>query len=220
MRLDLHIHSRHSRDATASTADIVRACRHVGLSGFSITDHNAIGGSLEARSLAREAGLLAVPGLEVSTSDGHVLAYGVRELVPRGLTAAETVERIEAAGGLAVAAHPVRFPSGIGLSLAESVGFHAIEVLNGGSSRSANRSALVLARRVGRPQTAGSDAHRLGEVGRSYTEIDGASTEDQVLDAIRKGLSRPGGRSRTRAEGVAYSVETLAEWLRGGLRRQ
>ena len=219
MRLDLHVHSTHSRDGTASPKDIVHRCRQLGMSGLAITDHNAIAGSLAAHALGRAEGLLVVTGVEVSSSEGHVLAYGVTELIPRGLTAAETVERIGAAGGIAVAAHPRRFPSGVGLDVAERVRFDALEVLNGGSSAWANKAALRLAQGMGRPQTGGSDSHRLCEVGRSYTEVEGAFTEDQVLEAIRKGLSRPGGRSRTVREGAAYSVETLVEWLRGGMDR-
>lgn len=219
MRLDLHVHSAHSRDGTASPRDIVRRCRELGLSGVAITDHNAIEGSLAAGVLGRAEGLLVLTGVEVSTSEGHVLAYGVREIIPRGLTAAETVDRVRAAGGVAVAAHPRRFPSGVGLEVAGRVAFDAVEVLNGGSSSRANKSALRLTQEMGRPQTGGSDAHRLCEVGRSYTEVEGAFTEDQVLEAIRKGHTRPGGRSRTVREGAAYSVETLVEWLRGGMNR-
>ncbi len=219
MRLDLHVHSTHSRDGTASPGDIVRRCRQLGLAGLAITDHNAIEGSLEASALGRAEGLLVVTGSEISSSDGHVLAYGIREVIPRGLPAAETVDRIRAVGGVAVAAHPVRFPSGLGLEVAERVGFDGLEVLNGGSSARANRSAMSLAERLGRPQTGGSDAHRLREVGRSYTSIENVFTEDQVLDSMRKGLSRPGGRSRTNVEGIIYSVEMLVEWLRGGMNR-
>jgi hypothetical protein len=219
MRFDLHVHSTYSRDGTAHPGDIVRRCRQLGLSGVAITDHNEIEGSLAVQVMGRAVGLLVVTGVEVSTSEGHVLAYGVRELIPRGLTAAETVERVRAAGGVAVAAHPRRFPSGVGLGLAERVAFDAVEVLNGGSSRWANRAALRLAQRMGKSQTGGSDAHRLEEVGRSYTEAEGVFTEDQVLDAIRKGSARAGGRSRTLREGAVYSVETTVEWLRGGMSR-
>ncbi|HIJ16813.1 MAG TPA: CehA/McbA family metallohydrolase [Thermoplasmata archaeon] len=219
MRLDLHIHSAHSRDGTASPGDIVRRCRQLGLAGLAITDHNAIKGSLEAQALGRAEGLLVVTGSEGSSSDGHVLAYGVREVIPRGLSAAETVDRIRAVGGIAVAAHPVRFPSGIGLEIAERVSFDGLEVLNGGNSARANRCALKIAERMGMPQTGGSDAHRLREIGRSYTSFEHVFTEDQVLDSMRKGLSRPGGRSRTDVEGVIYSVEMLVEWLRGGMNR-
>lgn len=219
MRLDLHIHSTYSMDGTASPSEILRRCREVGLSGLAITDHNAIEGALEAQAIGRSEGLLVVSGTEVSTSDGHVLAYGVREIIPRGLSAAETVDRIRAVGGVAVAAHPVRFPSGIGLELAGRVPFDGTEVLNGGNSSRANKAALVLAQRLGTSQTGGSDAHRIGEIGRSWTVIEGAHTEDQVLDAIRKGLARAGGRSRTVTEGAVYSVETLVQWLKGGMNR-
>lgn len=219
MRLDLHVHSSHSRDGTASPEEIVRRCRHIGLAGLAVTDHNAIDGSLTAQALGRAEGLLVMTGVEVSTAEGHVLAYGVREMIPRGLTAAETVERVRAAGGVAVAAHPRRFPSGVGLDIAGTVAFDAVEVLNGGSSRGANRAALRLAQGLGKGQTGGSDAHRLDEVGRSYTEAESVFTEDQVLEAIRKGATRAGGRSRTLKEGAVYTVETTVGWLRGGMNR-
>ena len=216
MRFDLHIHSSHSRDGTASPGAIVRRCRQLGLSGLAITDHNAVMGSFEARSAGKSEGLLVISGSEVSTSDGHVLAYGVREVIPREMSTAETVDRIRTSGGVAVAAHPVRFPSGMGLELAERVGFDGVEVLNGGSSGRANRSALRLADRIGGSQTGGSDAHRLHDVGRSYTVLENVFTEDQVLDAIRKGVARAGGRSRTPVQSVVYPAETLIGWLRGG----
>lgn len=219
MRLDLHVHSARSRDGTASPRDIVRRCRQLGLAGLAITDHNDIEGSLAAHALGRADGLLVVTGVEVSSSEGHVLAYGVRELIPRGLTAAETVERIGAAGGVAVAAHPRRFPSGVGLRLAERVAFDAVEVLNGGSSSMANRAALRMVEGLGKAKTGGSDAHRLEEVGRAYTEAEGVFTEEQIIESIRKGATTVGGRSRTLKEGAVYSIETTVEWLRGGMNR-
>lgn len=219
MKFDMHVHSKFSRDGSVPPSVIVRRCKQMGLSGLAITDHNSIDGSFEARSFAKSEGILVVSGSEVSTSEGHVLAYGVRELIPRGLSAAEAVDRIKEVGGLAVAAHPKRFPSGVGLELAERVKFDALEVLNGGSSRTANTSALRLAERIERPRTGGSDAHRLDEVGRSYTVLEGVFTEDQALDAIRKGLARTGGRSRTVMESAVYPVEVLVEWLKGGMNR-
>ena len=219
MKLDLHIHSTFSRDGTATPEIVVARCRELGLDGFAITDHNAIQGSLEAFGLARESGLVAVRGIEISTDSGHVLAYGLSELVPKGLSVRETIERIHSAGGIAVVPHPVRFPSGIGLEAAGENEFDAIEVLNGGNSRRSNRKAKDLAARLGKPVTAGSDAHETDEIGKSYVEIDGASTEAQVLDSIISGHARAGGRSRSRAEGIVYSVETLFEWLRGSFKR-
>jgi len=191
----------------------------MGLGGCSVADHNRIEGSLAAVSLAGAEGLLVLHAVEISAAEGHVLAYGVRELIPRGLPVAETIERIHSAGGLAVAAHPVRFPSGIGLELTRGSKFDAIEVLNGGSSRRSNGRARRLAEELHSPVTAGSDAHELREIGKSYVEIDGVSTEDDIVDAIRRGTARAGGRNRSISEGIVYSTETLIEWMKGSFKR-
>jgi len=219
MKLDLHIHSRYSRDASASPLDIVRRCKSVGMDGMAITDHNEIKGSLEAYAVAEAAGVVIVRGVEVSAIEGHILALGVGELVPRGLPAKETVERIHAAGGIAVAAHPGRFPSGVGLKRANTMDFDAIEVLNGGSSRRSNSHAKAIAVGRGLPMTGGSDAHGIEDVGKAWTEVDGVFTEEEVIRAISAGRCAVGGRSRTSAEGVRYSWEVFVEWLRGDLRR-
>jgi hypothetical protein len=219
MRFDLHIHSSYSRDASATPAEIVAFARKIGLDGLAITDHNAIKGSLEARAVAQEAGIVLVRGVEVSAREGHVLAYGVSELVPKGLPMTDTIERIRSSGGIAVAAHPKRFPSGMGLAIARTGKFDAIEVLNGGNSGRSNASAMSLAESIRSSVTAGSDAHELVQVGKAFTIVDGVSCEDDVIASISKGLTSAGGRSRTRREGFVYSMETLVEWLRGDLKR-
>ena len=219
MKLDLHVHSNYSRDASPSPKEILDSCKKEGLDGCAITDHNAIDGSLEAYKLGLEMGLLVIRGIEVSAKEGHVLAYGVGELVPKGLSVADTIQRIHSAGGIAVAAHPKRFPSGMGLKLAQKGEFDAIEVINGGSSRRGNELARRIAEMKRMPVTAGSDAHALPQVGKAYTVVDGVSTEADVIAAIAKGSSRAGGRSRYFSEGVVYSIETLVEWLRGDFKR-
>ena len=219
MKIDLHIHSDYSRDASGSPKDILRQCRSIGLDGVAITDHNAIKGSLEAFSIAKEEGVIVVRGVEVSALEGHVLALGVGDLVPRDLPVEETINRIHASGGICVAAHPKRFPSGIGLDLTRDAKFDAIEIVNGGSSSSSNKRAKRVADRKRTAVTAGSDAHALDQVGRAYTIIDGVDSEDDVLEAIRKGMTSVGGRSRTGTEGLRYSWETFVEWLRGDFRR-
>jgi hypothetical protein len=49
--------------------------------------------------------------------------------------------------------------------------------------------------------------------------VQNVSTEDDLVEAIRRGLVVPGGRSRSMSEGLVYSVETLFEWMRGSFRR-
>ncbi len=219
MKLDLHVHSNYSRDASPSPKEILESCKREGLDGCAITDHNTIDGSLEACKLGPEMGLLVIRGVEVSAKEGHVLAYGVGELIPKGLTMADTITRIHSAGGIAVAAHPKRFPSGMGLELARTGEFDAIEVINGGSSRRGNNLARRIADEKHMPVTAGSDAHEAPQVGKAYTVVEGVSTEAGLIAAIAKGSSRAGGRSRTFSEGIVYSIEIFVEWLRGDFKR-
>ena len=219
MKLDLHIHSRFSRDGAATVEDILNRCKSLGLDGCSVTDHNSIEGSLEALDLAPSFGLLVIRGTEISTSEGHVLAYGLSSTVPRGLTVAETIARIHEAGGIAVAAHPRRFPSGIGIRRASRERFDAIETLNGGSSRASNKSSAALATRMSLPGVGGSDAHRIDEIGRASTVVPEVSSERKVIDSILGGETSVVGRSRNVQETVVYAKETLTEWVRGGFRR-
>jgi predicted metal-dependent phosphoesterase TrpH len=219
MKLDMHVHSSYSRDASASPKDIVSFCEKSGLDGLAVTDHNSIGGWTEAGTLAKETGLVFVRGVELSTKAGHVLAYGVREIVPRGLSIEETIEKVHEAGGVAVAAHPRRFPSGIGLELARTRPFDGIEIINGGSSPRSNRFARQVAESKGSAVTGGSDAHELDQIGKAYTIVEGVSGEEDVLDAIRKKRTSVGGRGRSMSEGFHYSLEVFAEWIKGDLRR-
>jgi predicted metal-dependent phosphoesterase TrpH len=219
MKLDLHIHSTFSADGTADPVEILKRCRDIGLDGCSITDHNSIEGSLRAIEMCSEMGLIVVRGLEVSSSDGHVLAYGLSGPVPRGMPMRETIAEIHKAGGIAVAAHPTRLGSGVGVDAAANAGFDAIEVLNGGSSARGNRAAATVAAEKRLPIVGGSDAHKVGEIGRSYTVVDDAVTEADVLSAIVGGRSRTDGRSRSWLEGVVYAAEANLDWARRGFKR-
>src|SRR5205809_6957798 len=106
MRLDLHNHTRYSPDSRVSPTDLVARARQLRLDGIAITDHNSVAGIREAEAAA--AGLIVLSGIEISTRSGHVIAYGVREATPRDLPVRETVGRITALGGVAVAPHPYR----------------------------------------------------------------------------------------------------------------
>ena len=76
---DLHIHSTVS-DGTLTPEEIVRLCLENGVGALSVTDHDAVEGTLRAAPLARAAGLLYVCGVEIDTlwegRDVHVLCYG------------------------------------------------------------------------------------------------------------------------------------------------
>jgi hypothetical protein len=219
MRLDLHTHTRHSPDSRVNPRELVALARRAGLDGVAITDHNATGALRESQDAA-EPGFLVVPATEVTSRDGHVLAYGIREAVPRDLSAPETVERIVALGGVAVAAHPYRFWSGLGPEATAGARFAAYETRNARTLRRGNERARDLARakRVG--ETGGSDSHFLDEIGGAVTVIDsGALGLEGVLQALGQGRTSAEGRDRGAAATARYVTKCVTEWLARGMRR-
>src|SRR5256886_3221583 len=81
--VDLHTHTFFSGDGVSSPEENIAAARETGLHGFALTDHNtcdAITYLLE-KGLMREDGrpvddLLIIPGVAVTTADGHLLCIG------------------------------------------------------------------------------------------------------------------------------------------------
>src|SRR3989475_8510519 len=82
MLLDLHNHTRYSPDSRVDPAALVELARKIRLAGIAITDHNSVGG-IAAAEQAAGRDFLVIPAIEVSTKSGHVLGYGIREIVPR-----------------------------------------------------------------------------------------------------------------------------------------
>lgn len=219
MRLDLHNHTRYSPDSRVRPADLVAAAKKAGLDGLAITDHNAVGGLQQAEDAAGP-GFLVVPGIEISTAAGHVLAYGIREVVPRDLSVAETVRRVTALGGVTVAAHPYRFWSGIGGAALSEAPFPAYETANARTLRRGNAHAKARAQNAKVGQTGGSDSHFLDEIARATTVLGASvSSADDVLQEIAQGRTRSEGRDRGVAGTLRYVPKAVGEWIGRGMRR-
>lgn len=80
-RADLHIHSYglggsfDVKDTTNTPNAIVDTAIAKGLKVISITDHNEFMNSISAVEYAKDKDILVVPGIEVSTTQGHLLLY-------------------------------------------------------------------------------------------------------------------------------------------------
>src|SRR5438876_3002640 len=136
--IDLHTHSFFSGDGVSSPEDLIASARAKGLHGIAITDHNtcdAINYLLE-RGLMRLDGLpvndfLVLPGVEVTTADGHLLCIGETLPYLKGKPAREVCEMIHERGGLAIPPHPYDlFRAGIRLSPLQTLQIAASEVCN------------------------------------------------------------------------------------------
>lgn len=221
VRVDPHVHSEGSYDGREPVELILEHAAAIELDAVVITDHDVIDESLRAAELAPEYGLVGVPGVEVSTADGHLLAIGVDEVPPRGRSFGETVERVRAVGGVAVVPHPFQ-RSRHGVRRSNLADCDVPDPMESGSRRAAercvdaievynsmlftgyrNRLASRYARRHGYPSVGASDAHYLYNVGRAYTEVtireDGVESVadvdgDLLVDAIRDGETAIDGK--------------------------
>lgn len=190
---DLHVHSNYSRDSLITPQDLVYYAKKRGLTAVAVTDHNQIEGSLK---IAKEADFLIIPGMEVSSADGHIVALNLKELIPRGLSAKETVDKIHAAGGIAVAVHPYAWFKGSLTSHVENAKFDAVETLNANAFPfgRCKRKATEIAQKLNLPQVGGTDAHYGPTIGYGYTAIDSEPTVDAMVKAIAAGKCEPFGQ--------------------------
>ena len=198
LSVELHSHSALSHDGRDPVDLLLEQARAVGLDALAVTDHDEIDASLEAEELASEYGLVGIPGTEVTSEAGHVLALGVRERIEKGLPFDETLDRIHGTGGIAVVPHPFqKSRSGVGANVtpAQLARADAIEVYNSRLlTGRGNRRARKFAEKHGLPMTAGSDAHISEMVGQAVTLIDAEPTVEAITEAIREGRTEIGGK--------------------------
>ena len=151
-----------------------------------VTDHDSVRGCRATVELAAAyPDILIIPGVEISTTDGDVLVLGTEELPPKPWTPESVVDYAKSIGAVTIVAHPFR-EYGMGES-ARKYNVNAIEVLNGNSSTIANNEAKALAKSMGLPGTAGSDAHQVSELFSVNAKIEANLNVESVLKAIRKG---------------------------------
>ncbi len=104
---DLHLHTIYSYDGTASLAAVLNRAKQLGLDVIAITDHDEIAGALKAMEIAPNYGVEVIPGIEITTAEGDLLAFFITEKVDAGLSLIETVLRVRELGGICIAPHPM-----------------------------------------------------------------------------------------------------------------
>ncbi len=183
IRADLHVHTTYSNDSLITPKDLIYYAKKNGLNAVAVTDHNYLDGAFK---IAKETDFLVIPGMEVSSSQGHIVALNVNELIPRGLTAVETVERIHKADGVAIACHPYVYFKGC-LRGAVCGSFDAIEVINARAFPFKNsvKKAEEAAEKFKLSRVAGTDAHYGPQIGYGNTTID---VEEPTVEAITKAI--------------------------------
>ena len=201
IKLDLHIHSQYSEDAIGSPKDIIKSLKKKGLQGMAITDHNTVEGGLKAAKIAPKD-FIVIPGIEISTADGHMLALNVEKNIARNLSIQETVEKILDQGGTPIVPHLFRNMSGIKKEKLKTIHqkINTIEVFNACSMPKTNLKIAKIAKEFNLGGTGGSDSHDPAYAGYAYTVVDTTDINaDTVLSEINK--------KKTWGEGVTMPLE-------------
>jgi len=183
---DIHIHSIYSYDATTTVRAILKQASSSGLDVIAITDHDDIRGAFDARELASQYGLEVIPGVEVTTKDGHLLALFVEKIPKRGLSLVDTLKQIGDLGGIAVAPHPFNtLPGSLSMESVLNVLHNeevkhvlkGIEIYNM-TTQPFDGMVLKLSQYLPLAKTAGSDAHVYWAIGTGKTEFEGTTAAE------------------------------------------
>ncbi|ELZ28847.1 PHP domain-containing protein [Halosimplex carlsbadense 2-9-1] len=213
--LDAHVHTDASYDCATPPERVVEAALSAGLDAVAVTDHDVVDGARRAVAAAAGTDLLVVPGVEVSTGDGHLLALGVDWAPEPGRPFAETVEAVRQAGGVAVVPHPFQISRhGVRRAVLTGCEVDGIETRNAVAVTGyQNRRARQFAAAEGHPAVGGSDAHRPTLIGRAFTSVTLPAGVDwttmtvaDVLSGIRGGAATAQGTVTTPVEfGKTYA---------------
>lgn len=201
LKLDLHLHSKYSEDGSGSPQEIIKSLQKKGLNGAAFTDHNTVEGGLKALK-TKPKDFVVIPGVEISTKDGHILALNVKENIPRDLSVEETVDKIINLGGTPIVPHLFRNMSGIKEPNLKKLNktIDAIEVFNACSIPQTNLKTANVAKKYNLGGTGGSDSHSPEYAGFAYTIVD---TTDIKIDSILSEINK----KKTWGEGATMPLE-------------
>lgn len=205
LRVDMHVHTNHSKDSRASPQDVVKRALELGLDAIAVTDHNTVSGALEAERAASRTPLLVIPGQEVMSREGEVIVLDVRENIPHGMTALQTMKAGKKGGGFVVVPHPFDLMrNGIGKAMESCLKYiDAIEAFNARTILGMfNNKAMAFAQEHNLPITAGSDSHFPEEMGNTHMLIRSAKTTKAILKAIASGRAEIVARKQSLPWGV------------------
>jgi len=197
MKLDLHVHTKYSKDSFCSAYKALKAAKKKGLDGIAITDHDSIKGWPEAIEAAKKLNMLLVLGEEIKCKE-RIEVLGLflkKEIHPDSLD--NVVKEIKKQNGLVILAHPFYKKN----SFSEIGGYvkkvDAMELLNSRRTIGQNRKAKILYQHLKENVaiTASSDAHTSFEIGTAYTEANAKNLDDFKKAILNKKTTIHGKRS-------------------------
>ena len=196
----MHVHTIYSADALTKLSYLKKLQQKTGLV-YAITDHN----STAAHRRAKSMGIMFIPGEEITTNEGHLIALFIEEEIPPFISLEEALDKIREQGALSYAPHPFSLSRhGVGdkASLCDIV-----EVLNSHDGEWEDKKAMDKAKEWKKPVGGGSDAHLPFEVGRAYIEGD---VDISSPKSFLKSLSKASPKIERRRSIMEWLIKRLS----------
>jgi predicted metal-dependent phosphoesterase TrpH len=208
LRVDLHVHTTYSEDCWVPLEAVIEAVQGSPIDAIAVMDHNQIEGALQ---LADQAPFPVIVGEEINSQQGEIAGLFLSGWIPPGLSAQETIDRIQEQGGLVYVPHPLArdVPTALGRRNLEAI-IDRVDILEGFNARilrqADNLAAQELARERNIPLAAGSDAHFAREIGRAGVELEPFAGAQEFLKNLR------GAAIFGRRTPYFYSLITCGLW--------
>ncbi len=193
MRIDLHCHTSPMSSCSEMTPDeMMLAAVEAKLDGICVTEHNRVWSPELADNLSQKHGIAVFRGIEVTTTGGDILVFGI-DAEPKGLVTPQQLKHIvDVNDAVAIAAHPFRgfllFGFGIlqmnvndALENPTLSQVHALEICNGKVTDEENDFARQVADALGIIKVGGSDAHSKEAVGTCVTNFEAQIRNERDL---------------------------------------
>ena len=194
MKIDLHCHTKYSGDNYLEPEELIEQAIRMSLDGVCITEHSSLLDSWVIEKIKIPEGFYVFRGIELSTSHGHLLVYGLKEdswdawYSHNYLDFSHVLEKVHRHGGICAPSHPFRGWDSFGENVFKIDGIDAIETHNGIDLENMNHKAIHIARLRNLPSIGGSDCHQKAQVGRAFTEFKNpVHTIDELIEEIKMG---------------------------------
>jgi predicted metal-dependent phosphoesterase TrpH len=202
MIIDLHVHEElFSACSRMSLEEAVTFARYHGMDALCITNHNNL--ELAGSDVLRTVNFPVFVGVEMTTTQGDILAFGLESLPSFVPTAQQFIDFVVSQNGFSCAAHPFRaWSGGVGRYLDQLHALDGVEVFNGGNDEAENRRAVQACTRLGLVALGASDAHCGPDIGKYATWfLEPVTSMRELIHAMKSGRCRPVMRS---PDGISF----------------
>lgn len=191
MKIEMHVHTRFSKDSLLPLHILLFMCKIKKIKCIAITDHNEIKGAIKAKEIFAKHKVNVIVGEEILTKQGEIIGLFLNRKIEKNLTAKETIQEIKKQNGVVYVPHPFDKKRNKTVLQYEQIiankdDIQLIECYNGRNiEKEYGIKQGEIAKKIGKIKVVGSDAHTWFEVGRNTMEISDFDTQEEFLNNIK-----------------------------------